>query len=250
MPGGVDGSKMSRFTSRQFLPLIFIVAFLGGCGAEDGIDMNPMDPAMEEPDPPSVAVVFPNGGERLAGRVRIEWTAEDPDPGETEMLEMMVEFSADNGISWTEIFTPRGNPGSLDWDLALMAESDEYLVRVTAWDTSGLSTSDASDSIFSVVGGIFIEDITGHQWDITHAVEVFGMEVDYWGHGLGPDAIKPINDPQFLSPGDPGYPPPTLMTQIIGFERGGDARAYPLSTMSGYEVVNDWYGDEALAVIY
>ena len=40
------------------------------------------------------------------------------------------------------------------------------------------------------------------------------------------------------------------MTQIIGVEIGGDARAYPISTISMREVVNDWFGDEALAVVY
>ena len=241
---------MSQLTNGFILPLLLAAVFMGGCAADDDTDMNPMDPAMNEPDPPSVTVVFPNGGERLAGRISIEWTAEDPDPGDTELLDVKVEFSTNSGISWTEIIKPMGNTGALDWDLSLMEESDEYLVKVTAFDTSGLSTVDASDSIFSVVGGIFIEDATGRQWNITHAVEVFGMEVEYWAHGLGCCAISPINDPQFLSPGDPGYPLPTMMTQIIGFERGGDARAYPLSTMSSHEAVNDWYGEEAVAVIY
>ena len=230
--------------------MILAAVLLGGCGTEEGEAMNPMDPGIDEPEPPSVTVTFPNGGEQLEGSSRIEWTADDPDPGETELLDILVEFSADSGGSWREIFNPRKDTSSLFWDLGLVEKGDEYLVRVTAFDTSGLSASDTSDSTFSVVAGIFIEDATGLQWDITHAVEVYGMVVEYWGHGLGPDAILPINDPQFLSPGDPEYPPSTVMTQIIGVEIGGDARAYPIPAISWHEVVNDQFGDEALAVIY
>ena len=241
---------MSEFTRKLLLPMTLAAVLLGGCGTEEGGAMNPMDLGADEPEPPSVVVTFPNGGERLAGEILIEWTADDPDPGETELLTVMVEFSPDAGGSWSEIINRGGNSGGLDWDVDLMEQGDEYLVRVTAVDTSGLSGSDTSDSTFSVGARIFIEDSTGLQWDITHAVEVYGMVVEYWGHGLGPEAILPINDPQFLSPGDPEYPPSTLMTQIIGVEVGGDARAYPIPTISWHEVVNDQFGDEALAVVY
>ncbi len=230
--------------------MTLIAVLLGGCGTEEGGAMNPMDLGADEPEPPSVVVTFPNGGERLGGEIGIKWTAEDPDPGETELLAIMVEFSADLGRTWKEVLNPGGNTGSLEWDLSLVEEGSSYLISVTAVDTSGLSASDMSDATFSVVAGIFIEDSTGLLWDITHAVEVYGMDVEYWGHGLGPDAILPVNDPQFFSPGDPEYPPSTLMTQIIGVEIGGDARAYPISTISMREVVNDWFGDEALAVVY
>ncbi len=230
--------------------MLFAAVFLGGCDADHCDATHLMDAGFEEPAVPSVTVVFPNGGERLGGKIRIEWTADDPNPGETELLEVTVEFSTDLGRTWKEIPDPQGDTGGLDWDLDLVEEREGYLVRVTVVDSSGLSASDTSDSTFSVVGGIYIEDVTGRQWNITHAVEVFGMVVENWGHGLGPDAILPINDPQFLSPGDPDYPPPTLMTPVIGVEIGGDTRAYPIPAISWHEVVNDWYGDEAVAVIY
>lgn len=241
---------MSELTSRLLLPIILAAVLLGGCGTEEGGAMNPLDPGCDVPEQPSVTVVFPNGGELLEGRIRIEWTADDPDPGDTELLAVVVEFSSDSGVSWREIFNRGGNTGGLDWDLGLMEAGDEYLVRVTAVDTSGLSAFDTSDSTFSVAGGIFIEDATGLRWNITHAVEVYGMAAKNWRYGLGPDAILPVNDPQFLSPGDPDYPSANLMTQVIGVEIGGDARAYPISAISRHEVVNDRFGDEALAVIY
>jgi len=248
MPGGVDGRKILRLTSRYVSTLFFAALIISGC--EDTGAVDPMDAGPYEPDPPSVTVVFPNGGESLSGGVRIEWASQDPDPGETELLAVTVEVSADAGMSWTKLFMPRNNTGSLGWDVDPMEYGDDYLVRVTVIDTSGLSDSDVSDSVFSVTGGIIIEDITGLQWNITHAVTTYGMVVENWGHGIGPDAIKPINDPLFLSPGDQGYPSSTQMTQVLGVDIGGDARAYPISTMSWHEVVNDWFGDEALAVIY
>ncbi len=248
MPGGVDGRKMIKLTSRLILPLFLAALIISGC--EDTGAMDPVDAGPYEPDPPSVTVLFPNGGESLSGGVRVEWAAEDPDPGETELLEVTVEVSADAGMSWTELFKPRSNTGSLDWDVDPMENGYDYLVRVTVIDTSGLADSDVSDSTFSVTDGILIEDITGLEWNITYAVETYGMAVENWGHGLGPDAIKPINEPLFLSPGDRGYPSSMQMTQVIGVDIGGDARAYPISTLSWHEVVNDRFGDEMLAVIY
>ena len=129
MHGGVDGRKMSGFTSRIVLP-IFIAALIAS-GCEDTGAMDPMDSVPYEPDSPSVTVVFPNGGESLSGGVRVEWASEDPNPGETELLEVTIEVSADAGASWTEIFMPRSNPGNLNWDVDAMENGDDYLVRVT-----------------------------------------------------------------------------------------------------------------------
>jgi hypothetical protein len=202
------------------------------------------------PDPPSVTVIFPNGGERLAGEIVISWTAEDPDPGETELLETALEYSPDSGSTWTRIYNPACNTGSFKWDVGSLDTGSVYLVRVTAIDTTGLSSADESDEVFSIIEGSFLIDATGHVWNVTHAVEVYGMLVENWRFGGGPDAIKPINAPQFFSPGETGYPSATRTDEVIGFERNGDARAYPLSVLNWHEVVNDWYGEEAIAVVY
>ena len=66
---------------------------------------------------------------------------------------------------------------------------------------------------------------------------------------LPPDAIPAIGEPRFdgleaagrwLSAAEP----------VIAFERGGDARAYPLRIMTWHEIVNDVVGGEPVLVTY
>ena len=49
-----------------------------------------------------------------------------------------------------------------------------------------------------------ITDRTGKQWDITYAVQNYGFDPDGFQFGLGPDAIKPILDPQIVCEGEDG----------------------------------------------
>ena len=96
---------------------------------------------------------------------------------------------------------------------------------------------------------IVIVDRTGKEWDITHAVSEYGFTADGFQFGIGPYAIPPIIDPLFLSPGDPGYPSDNETFEVLGVEIDGDARAYPITLMKR-EVVDDWFGDTAVAVAY
>ena len=102
------------------------------------------------PDPPQVTVDAPNGGEVLSDSTVIDWTATDPDPGETALLLVDLQVSADAGSSWTVIDSQLANDGTYDWNLATLDDGDNYLVRVTATDTSGLFGSDLSDDVFSI----------------------------------------------------------------------------------------------------
>jgi hypothetical protein len=113
-----------------------------------------------------------------------------------------------------------------------------------------VSASDTSDGVFAVVRQIFITDRTGKQWDITHAVNEYDMQPENFRYGLGPYAITPINNPEMISPGEPGYPDNASTIQVIGTSVNGDARAYSTSVLSGHEVANDTVGDEPLSVIY
>ena len=94
---------------------------------------------------------------------------------------------------------------------------------------------------------IYIVDRTGKQWDITHAVNVYNFRADGFQFGLGPHAIKPIINPEMLSPGDPDYPAPNE-TQIIGATINGDTRAYPLDLLRFNEIANDSFGGIPVAV--
>jgi hypothetical protein len=101
------------------------------------------------PHPPSVRVLWPNGGEALAvGKTHvIRWEAGDADG---EALEFAVEFSPDGGASWRPLGSTGGEtslaveaaPGMLD-------PGGRNLVRVTASDGLNVS-SDRSDGVFAV----------------------------------------------------------------------------------------------------
>ena len=97
---------------------------------------------------------------------------------------------------------------------------------------------------------IFIVDNTNKKWDVTHAVEVYNFKAESFNHGLGPYAIRPINDPKMISPGESGYPGSNETTQIIGANLFGDKRAYPLNVLTSHEMVNETIGGQPLAVGY
>jgi Protein of unknown function (DUF3179) len=66
---------------------------------------------------------------------------------------------------------------------------------------------------------------------------------------LGPDSIRSIDSPCFESPAAAG----TLLHEnalVIGVERNGDARAYPIDLLSYHEVVNDSVGGVPIAVTW
>ena len=97
---------------------------------------------------------------------------------------------------------------------------------------------------------IYITDRTGKKWDITHAVIEYDFKKDNFNYGLGPDAIKPINYPDMLVPGDPEYPDTNSNQKIIGIDIDGEIRAYPVNILSSREVVNDTLTGFYTAVAY
>ncbi len=97
---------------------------------------------------------------------------------------------------------------------------------------------------------IFIVDDTGERWDITHAVNEYGFEVDQFFFGLGKDFIKPYLNPQFFLPGDAFYPGPDEGFISVGYNVGQDVRAYALAVLKNAEVVDDEVGGNRVAVCY
>ena len=96
---------------------------------------------------------------------------------------------------------------------------------------------------------LVIEDRTGKVWDVTHA-QNYGMVPGGFQFGLGPFAIKPIMDPQMLSPGDENYPGRNDNTLMMGTSLNGFTRAYPINVMSRHEVANEQFGEAHVAVAY
>ena len=74
------------------------------------------------------------------------------------------------------------------------------------------------------------------------------MKPDKFQYGLGPNAIPPINNPKFLSPGDKDYPSDNATFLVLGITIEGESRTYPMSVLGQHEVVNDWFGNTPVAV--
>jgi len=97
---------------------------------------------------------------------------------------------------------------------------------------------------------IFIVDHTNKRWDITHAVKTYGFEPNKFQFGLGPNAIRPILNPEMLSPGEEGYPSDDRSFIVQGASVNDYTRAYPLDIMSRHEVVDEQFGETYVAVAY
>lgn len=86
-------------------------------------------------------------------------------------------------------------------------------------------------------------------WDLTdfciHSVPYSEIR----SGGPPPDGIPPIDDPNFDSIEEASE---WLEDQspVIAFELDGDARAYPLAILTRHEIVNDNFGDRAVAVTF
>ena len=99
--------------------------------------------------PPLCTVTYPNGGEVVSGVVDVTATASDSDGF---VVSMNFDYSPDAGASWFAI-----GPGiltdavwSISWDTSAVAEGSDYLVRATAADNMGATSSDESDGTFAV----------------------------------------------------------------------------------------------------
>jgi len=87
------------------------------------------------------------------------------------------------------------------------------------------------------------------EWfDMTNAL----VDPTEFQYGIGKDRIPSIDDPKFAKYGDPKLAEMgiTDQTEVIGFERNGIARAYPIWILNGHEVVNDNFAGEPFAVCW
>ena len=99
-------------------------------------------------------------------------------------------------------------------------------------------------------GRIYITDRRGEQFDITHAVNHYGMSRHGFEYGIGKNAIRPLNHPGMIGPGQMYYPSPRDIHQFIGTEIDGDVRSYPITPLVRHEVVNETIGATQAAVAY
>jgi hypothetical protein len=95
------------------------------------------------PNPPTVAVVSPTGGE-LSGKQKVAWDGSDPDGG---TLFYSVEYSPDDGKTWLPVaIRKKGTSAIVNFDA--LPGSPSAILRVEA--TDGLNTAMALSNPFSV----------------------------------------------------------------------------------------------------
>ncbi|MEL6134432.1 MAG: PKD domain-containing protein, partial [Bacteroidota bacterium] len=105
---------------------------------------NVIDQIVGSDNAPETTVIFPNGGESLAGpKVAIEWSSSDADG---DLLSHTVQFSADNGSTWETLAVDYLDT-VLTIDINSLAETTQGLIRVLSSDGFNLAT-DESDGTF------------------------------------------------------------------------------------------------------
>jgi parallel beta-helix repeat protein len=92
-------------------------------------------------------VLTPNGGETIGGYYEITWTDSVESWG--LIVSYDVFYSTDAGETWNVIISTYDST-SIGWDVRGLPETDQYLIRVIARGSSGLTAEDVSDSVFSV----------------------------------------------------------------------------------------------------
>jgi len=102
------------------------------------------------PNPPTVQVISPNGGEVVEGESAVvTWSGSDADG---DPLTFTLLYSADGGETWLTLATDIEDM-SYEVDTSLLAGSEEALVRVMASDGVN-TTSDESDAYFTLADSI------------------------------------------------------------------------------------------------
>jgi hypothetical protein len=99
--------------------------------------------------PPVVNVLAPVAGEVITGvSYQVQWEASDPDDA-ADTLSIDIESSNNAGTSWTMVSSGEENDGLYEWDISTLSSGGSYVIRITATDPQGTSTS-ATSGVFTV----------------------------------------------------------------------------------------------------
>jgi len=102
-----------------------------------------------EPDliPPTVTVLYPNGGEifEAGDTIRVDWSASD----NRWVDSVNIYFTEDAGVVYTLLAHGYPADSSYSW-IVPSSLSDSCLIKVVAFDPGLLSGFDASDSLFAI----------------------------------------------------------------------------------------------------
>ncbi|MFW9993622.1 MAG: right-handed parallel beta-helix repeat-containing protein [Candidatus Odinarchaeota archaeon] len=92
-------------------------------------------------------VQYPNGGEKLSGGVIVEWLPAQDSLGHE--VSYTLFYSGDAGGEWFEIVSDLTET-TYKWDTSTLKPGGEYLIKVKATCSGGLSAEDESDSLFTI----------------------------------------------------------------------------------------------------
>ena len=214
-----------------------------GCQSEtvEPVSINTIEPAPDTTAP--TATILPMTEDQFSLQFEIAFEAQDDDSG----VASVEIFARTPDQVWTSLGFYNQSPVTF-----VATESGPHGFIGVAVDSMGnrQKTPDLAQAETMVPAAIIITDQRGEDFDITNAVLRYFMSEHAWGHGLGRDTIRPINDPVFRCPGEQGYPASNLLTDVMGVAIGGEARAYPPGDFSNREVVNDVVGGVHLSATY
>ncbi|MHA2164427.1 MAG: S8 family serine peptidase [Candidatus Hodarchaeales archaeon] len=94
-------------------------------------------------DPPTVQLLYPNGGENLTGTVIISWIASDPD---NDILTYDLYYWYED--TWNIIVIGTTN-STFVWDTIGLSDGNEYLIRVLVMD-GNFTREDQSTLVFTI----------------------------------------------------------------------------------------------------
>ena len=145
-------------TAQSYLwtvPAIFAIRALIRVVAIDAAGNQGMDNSdgtsviqVEDRQPPTVTVLYPNGGEILQGgqQVEIQWKSDD----NVGMVRQSVLLSTDGGVTYSDLSGPLdGTANSFLWTVPRLATL-EALTRVMAIDRTGNQGMDESNGKFTI----------------------------------------------------------------------------------------------------
>ena len=149
----------------QLLLINEVVPYVEGTTRVDIEGPGIMHSVTAGPNPPSVTLLSPNGGEVLdQPTVAVSWTAEDPDG---DPLTFALQYSKDDGATW-ELVAQNLEGSSVEIDSLNVSRTDAGRFRVLAND--GIHTgSDESDGTFTVPNRIPSARIVQPDGDVTIA---------------------------------------------------------------------------------
>ena len=137
---------------------------------------------------PTPLLTSPNGGEtwRSTEANTITWDAS------TVASNVQIEYSLNNGTTWTTITTSASNTGSYSWTIPQINTTTQALIRLT--NTSFPSAIDTSNAVFTILAPVTIDypnlvsdTVTGCstinvQWSSSNALETYISGTTCYGY--------------------------------------------------------------------